>query len=184
MVATFSVLGIALNTQTDIVNTARDVSDTALKKQQEDFIIRNILQEPGEFLQVNLTNQGQNPAEIFTLIITNSSDIADGFPTTTYEIPSDTSYLPPGDHDPSNIIETLDIKMIVPPVNSTDIYNFKVISSLGTIEKVNVICDSTGLCGQNVGSGSSGLFVQLFLDGPSGVNTKKLHYHNVCFKCW
>jgi len=40
MVATFSVLGIALNTQTDIVSTARDVSDIDLKKQQEDFIVR------------------------------------------------------------------------------------------------------------------------------------------------
>ncbi len=35
MVATFSVLGIALNSQTDIVETSRDIADLGLKQQQE-----------------------------------------------------------------------------------------------------------------------------------------------------
>ena len=37
MVAGFSVLSLALDAQTDIVNTQRIVSDVELKKQQERF---------------------------------------------------------------------------------------------------------------------------------------------------
>ena len=40
MVATFSVLGIALNSQTEIATTSRDVADMDLKKQQEKFDFR------------------------------------------------------------------------------------------------------------------------------------------------
>ena len=100
MVATFSVLGIALTSQTDIVQTSRDVSNLGLKQQQEDFTINSILQESGEFLEINATNRGQNAAEIFTMIMTNKSDI--GQPTKTYQIPSDTSYLAPGDDAPTD----------------------------------------------------------------------------------
>jgi len=52
MVATFSVLGIALNTQTDIVSTARDVSEKDLKKLKEDFVINSVIQNPGDVLQL------------------------------------------------------------------------------------------------------------------------------------
>ena len=64
MVATFSVLGIALNSQTDIVQTSRDVTDLGLAQQQEKFVFNAAQQLPGNFLQVNLTNQGQNAAEM------------------------------------------------------------------------------------------------------------------------
>jgi archaellum component FlaF (FlaF/FlaG flagellin family) len=173
MVATFAVLGVALDSQTEIVSTNREVADKGLKKQQENFVISNIEQKPGNTLEINLKNNGQNAAEIFTLIMTNSSDSANGFPTTTYEIPSNTSFLPPGTTDSTNIIETLGLEM-KPASSGLDTYQFKVISSLGTIKKFNVVCDTSGLCGQSIGGGggSSGLDMQLFLDGPNGVNTK------------
>jgi len=110
MVATFSVLGIALNTQTDIVNTARDVSDIDLKKHQEDFIINTVFQAPGESLQINATNLGQNAVEIFTVILTNNTDTAGGFPTATIEIPSDTSFQAPGNNKPpTDVVKTLNL---------------------------------------------------------------------------
>jgi len=82
VVAIFSVSGFALNSQADIASTSRDESDHALKKQQEDFFINTISQLPAGFLQVNLTNQGQNAAEMFTVIMTNKSDV--GYPTRYY----------------------------------------------------------------------------------------------------
>jgi len=173
MVATFSVLGIALNTQTDIVSTARDVSEKDLKKLKEDFVINSVIQNPGDVLQINATNKGQNAAEMFTLIITNSSDIAEGFPTQVYEIPSDTSFLAPNVAKSTDIVKTLGLTMANADPSEKDTYAFKIISSLGTIRNLSIECDEIGLCGQSIGSGgSSGLAVQLFTDGPNGVNTK------------
>ena len=102
MVATFSVLGIALNSQTEIATTSRDVADIDLKKQQEDFVLNSITQAPAAFLKVELTNEGQNAAEMFTVVMTNTTDA--GEPTRTFEIPSATSFLLPGDNTPTNIV--------------------------------------------------------------------------------
>jgi len=171
MVATFSVLGVALNTQTDIVSTARDVSNIDLKKQQEAFDIIAIAQEAGDFLEIKVINKGQNPAEIFTLVITNKTDA--GEPTTTYEIPSDTSFLAPGKDDPTNVVETLDLNMTLAanPGDPAKEYDIKIISSLGTIKKLKLFCTDIN-CGIGGGTGTGTLKVQLFLDGPTGINTK------------
>lgn len=165
MVATFSVLGVALNTQTDIVSTARDVSDTDLKKQQEEFGIA-VSTNGTEFLSIDVTNVGQNPVEIFTVVMTNITDA--GFPTKIIEIPSDTSFIPSGDED--DIVSTLDLQMnLAPAANLISTYNFKVISSLGTIKTATLQCSFTE-CGSVTLGGD--LVIQLFSDGPTGVNTK------------
>jgi hypothetical protein len=169
MVAAFAVLGVALDSQTDIVDTGRIVADTGLKKQQENFAINTIVQLPGESLQVNVTNLGQNPTEIFTLVITNSSDITNDYPTHTVDIPSDTSFLPPNSGTPVDIVKTLNLEMKNTP--SQELYQFKIISSLGNIEKLFLVCQN-GTCGLGSGGGSSGLFAQFLMDGPNAVNTK------------
>jgi hypothetical protein len=174
MVATFAVLGVALDSQTDIVDTGREVADIGLKKQQEHFVIDSVVQAPGDNLELNVKNVGNNPTEIFTLVMTNSSDVANNHPTKTIDIPSDTSFLPPGTDDSTDIVDTLNLKMKSASADETDTYQFKVISSLGIIEKFNLVCDETGYCAQSIGgvSGTGDLAVQLFLDGPNGVNTK------------
>jgi len=165
MVATFSVLGIALNTQTDIVSTARDVSATDLKKQQEEFGI-GVSTNGTEILSIDVNNVGQNPVEIFTVVMTNVTDL--GFPTTIIEIPSDTSFIPSGDED--DVVSTLDLKMkLAPSSNLTSTYNFKIISSLGTIKTATLQCSFTECGSVSVGGD---LIIQLFADGPTGVNTK------------
>ena len=171
MVATFSVLGIALNSQTDIVQTSRDVTDLGLAQQQEDFDLVSITQAAGDDLEVDLINNGQNAAEMFTMIMTNKSDA--GEPTQTFEIPSGTSFLAPGAELPTDIVQTLNITMNTPTVNVTETYDFKVISSLGTIKKLRIECTDDGVCGPLTGSiGEGALSVQLFLDGPTGINGK------------
>jgi hypothetical protein len=170
MVATFAVLGVALDSQTDIVDTSRMVTDTGLKKQQERFAINSIIQTSGDNLEINVTNTGQNPTEIFTLVMTNSSDLTNNYPTKTIDIPSDTSFIPPNSNNPTNIVKTLNLKLNDNP--QKELYQFKVISSLGTIEKLFVECQN-GNCGLGEsGGGPSGLFAQFLMDGPNGVNTK------------
>jgi len=165
MVATFGVLGIALNTQTDIVSTARDVSDTDLKKQQEEFGI-GVSTIGTEILSIDVNNVGQNPVEIFTVVMTNVTDV--GFPTTIFEIPSDTSFIPSGNQD--DIVSTLDLQMkLAPSAGLIETYNFKIISSLGTIKTATLQCSFTE-CGEVTLGGD--LIIQLFADGPTGVNTK------------
>jgi len=174
MVSTFSVLAIALTTQTEIVETSRAVAATGLKLQQENFIISNIVQPVADDLEVEILNQGQNPTEIFTLVITEVDDPAGVFPTTTYDIPSSTSFLAPGDDIPTDILSNTPIfldladPLGVPPTTTLE-YKIKVISSLGTIKTLTVICNQF-TC--NPGGGEPGLDAQLFMDGPNGVNSK------------
>jgi hypothetical protein len=174
MVATFAVLGVALDSQTDIVDTSRDVADIGLKKQQEDFLINNIIQNSGENLQIQVSNKGQNPTEIFTIIITNSSDIADGFPSQAISIPSDASLISPNDEDPLDVLRTSNVALSIPG-SGTENYEIKVISSLGKIQKKTVVCSAaTGACGpgSTESEGDGSVVVQLLMDGPNGINTK------------
>ncbi len=165
MVATFAVLGVALDSQTEIVDTGREVADTSLKKQQEEFGIA-VSTNGTEILSIDVNNVGQNPVEIFTIVMTNVTDV--GFPTTIIEIPSDTSFIPSGDKD--DVVSTLDLKMkLAPSANLTSTYNFKVVSSLGTIKTATLQCSFTE-CGTVTLGGD--LIIQLFSDGPTGVNTK------------
>jgi hypothetical protein len=93
-----------------------------------------------------------------------------GYPTSTFDIPSDTSFLAPNSNIPTNIVETLNLRMANTP--DTELYQFKIISSLGNIEKLFVTCTG-GACGLTGGGGGTfDLYAQLLLDGPNGVNTK------------
>jgi hypothetical protein len=172
MVAAFAVLGVAMDTQTDIVDVNRDVADTGLKKQQENFVINKIFQNDADFLEVHVTNKAQNPTEIFTMVITNSSDSANGFPTTTHDVPYGNSFLPPFADQPTNILEGANLKMGITADGVDEKYDIKIISSLGNVQTYNIICNDTS-CGLSTSDpGSGGLDVQLLLNGATGVNTK------------
>ena len=155
MVSTFSVLAIALNTQTEIVTTSRDVSDRLLEQQQEDYVLNSAQQPPGGFLEIDVTNLGQNTAEMFTVVMTNKTDA--GEPTRTFDIPSGTSFLVPGDNAPTDIVSTSFLKMDIPGLGLQEEYDFKVISSLGTIKTVSIVCDGDALlCGTVTPPGAPG----------------------------
>jgi len=167
MVSAFSMFGLAMEYQGDMGQTAKIVANADLKKQQEDFKI-NIFTDSNQLLTVDVTNIGQNHVEIPTLIITNSTDAANGFPTKVHDIPSSRSFVAPG--YTGNVVLNLPITLkLAQNPGDTELYHFKVISSLGTIKTQSVSCDDTR-CGP-VGTGGS-LEATLFLDGPNGVNTK------------
>jgi len=167
MVSAFSMLGGVLQNQGDMGQTAKIVANADLKKQQEAFTI-NVYTDSNQLLTVNVKNIGQNHVEIHTLIITNSTDAANGFPTKVHDILSSSSFVAPG--YTQNVVSTtpLTLNLAANP-GDIELYHFKVISSLGTIKTQSVSCDDTR-CGP-VGTGGS-LEATLFLNGPNGVNTK------------
>ncbi len=75
----------------------------------------------------------------------------------------------PNSEVPTDIVKTLNLKLSDNP--ESELYQFKIISSLGNIEKLFVVCQN-GACGLGGGGGSSGLFAQFLMDGPNAVNTK------------
>jgi len=167
MVSGFSMFGVVLDYQGDMGQTAKMVASADLKKQQEDFKI-NIFTDSNQLLTVDVNNIGQNHVQIPTLIITNSTDFANGFPTKVHDIPSDTWFVAP-DYT-QNIVSTIPITLkLAQNLGDTERYHFKVISSIGTIKTTTLSCDFTQ-CGP-IGSGGS-LEATLFLDSPNGVNTK------------
>jgi len=87
MVSGFSMFGVVLEYQGDMGQTAKIVANADLKKQQEDFKINIYANPPNQLLTVDVENVGPNHVEIPTLIITNSTDPSNGFPTKVHDIP-------------------------------------------------------------------------------------------------
>ena len=128
MVATFSVLGVALNSQTDIVSTSRDIAEIDLKKQKEDFTMNAFTTGPNgtAVLSVNVNNLGQNPTEIFTLIVIDSQNATVGLPVDVYDIPADASFVMPS--ETKNILATTTPPIMLPlPIlaNETKVFTFE-----------------------------------------------------------
>ena len=127
MVAGFSVLSLALDAQTDIVTTQRIVSDIEIKKQQEQFGILASTDE-NDILNISIINQGQNPVEISSIWITNKT-LSDQ-PATRYNVNYTDTFVSSGFI--TNVLSTQSLKII------PDTYDIKVVSSLGTIEIVEL----------------------------------------------
>jgi len=133
MVAGFSVLSLALDAQTDIVTTQRVISDIELKKQQERFGIA-VSTDASNYLDIAVTNLGQNPVGISSFWIINKT-LTDA-PATRYEIDYDDSFVTGG--STTQILTSQSLSMI------PDTYDIKVVSTLGTIEMVELEVGSGG----------------------------------------
>jgi hypothetical protein len=146
MVAGFSVLGLALDAQTDIVTTQRIVSDIEIKKQQEQFGVFAST-DVNDLLSVSVDNQGQNPVEISSIWIVNKT-LSDQ-PATRYSINYDDAFVASG--FTTNVLSTQSLEMI------PDTYDIKVISAFGTIKTIEFAYGA---------GGSSGLRAELITDPP------------------
>ena len=151
MVAGFSVLSLALDAQTDIVTTQRIVSDIEIKKQQEQFGILASTDE-NDILNISIINQGQNLVEISSIWITNKT-LSDQ-PATRYNVNYADTFIPSG--FTTNVLSTQSLKII------PDTYDIKVVSSLGTIESVELEVTLGG-------SSSNSLRAVLITDPPDVV---------------
>lgn len=122
MIAGFSAMSLALDSQTDIVNTQRVVADTELKKQQEQFDIA-VSTDVNNILNISVDNRGQNPVEIPRVWITNKTLSAQ--PAKPFSVNSNDAFVPSGFK--SNILSTQSLYI------TPDTYDVKVISTLGTV---------------------------------------------------
>ncbi len=147
MIAGFSAMSLALDSQTDIVNTQRVVSDTELKKQQEQFRIA-VFTDANNILNVSVDNKGQNPVEISRVWITNKTLTTQ--PANPFSVNSDDAFVPTG--FTSNVLSNQPLYMI------PDTYDIKVISTLGTIKIAELTVGA--------GSSSGGLRAELITDPP------------------
>ncbi len=138
MVATFSVYSTALNAQIDIVDTNREVVDTGLKKLQEQFTV-SAQTDANHKLTLWVHNSGQNSIEIPTIWIVNKT--LAGQPAKRISIDSNDSFIPTGAESTKNILASQNL-FLVP-----DSYDFKVLSSLGTMEYVNDLLVEGGVSG-------------------------------------
>ncbi|WP_048109760.1 hypothetical protein [Nitrosarchaeum koreense] len=147
MIAGFSAMSLALDSQTDIVNTQRVVADIELKKQQEQFGIA-VFADADNILNVSVDNNGQNPVEISRIWITNKTLPTQ--PATPFTVTSDDAFVPTG--FTSNVLSTQPL-YIVP-----DTYDVKVISTLGTVRTAELTIGA--------GPSSSGLRAELITNPP------------------
>ncbi len=147
MISGFSVLGLALDAQEDIVITQRVISDIEIKKQQEEFGVLASIDE-NDFLSVSIQNQGQNPVEISSVWITNKT-LSDQ-PAKRYAINYADAFVSSG--STTNVLDSQTLQLI------PDAYGIKVISTLGSIKTVEL---DTNSC-----TSSIGLRAELITDPP------------------
>lgn len=145
MIAGFSAMSLALDSQTDIVNTQRVVADTELKKQQEQFDIV-VSTDVDNILNISVDNRGQNPVEISRVWITNKTLPTQ--PAKPFSVNSNDAFVPSGFK--SNILTTQPLYII------PDTYDVKVISTLGTVRTAEL----------SDGTSSNGLRAELITDPP------------------
>jgi len=127
MIGGFTVMSLALETQSDIVSTQRIVSDSSLKKQQEDFVV-TASTDDNDLLEIFVLNSGQNPVEVSGFWIINKTMLDQ--PAKRFDVPYDSSFILGG--EASELTESLSLTM------NPGEYDIKVVSSLGTIKEAEL----------------------------------------------
>lgn len=134
MIASFSVMSLALDAQGDIVTTQRILSDTQIRKVQENFGLDVSTNSTTGILDVSVCNKGQNAVEISSLFIVEKS--LPTYPVNRYDINYQDAFVT--GTDPSNILDSQDLFM------EEGTYDVKVISTLGTKKITELIVTSNG----------------------------------------
>ncbi len=128
MTSGFSTFYIAMDVQRDTINTHKIISDSIMEKTKEKFVI-SASTDPvqNNKLGIQVKNLGTNPVELADVWIINNSG---NFPAAKYEVNYADAFIPSG--------YGADILENQPLFLSTDEYDIKVVSTLGTIEKTKL----------------------------------------------
>jgi len=129
MTSGFTVYYVALDSQSQMLNTQQIIADSEIAKIQEKFVVA-ASSDPGDNnrLSVQVVNTGNNPVEIATVWIINKTDANQ--PATKYnDLDFRDVSIPVGYG--GNILENH-----TPLYLNPTIYDIKVVSSIGTIQKV------------------------------------------------
>jgi len=132
MTSGFTVYYVALEIQSEMIDTQQLIASTEIKKIQEKFAI-SATADPSNnnLLQIQVKNQGYHPIEIADVWIINKTDINQ--PATKYELDYNDAFIPAGYG--GQILENTPLYL------NPDLYDIKVVSTLGTIRtaKLDVI---------------------------------------------
>lgn len=124
MTSGFAVSYVALENQSAMIDTQQLIASTEIKKIQEKFAI-SAAADPSNNnqLQIQVKNQGYHPIEIADVWIINKTDTNQ--PATKYELDYNDVFIPAG-HG-GQILENTPLYL------NPDLYDIKVVSTLGTI---------------------------------------------------
>jgi len=127
MTSGFTVYYVALDSQSQMLNTQQIIADYEVAKIREKFVVA-ASSDSGDSnrLSLQVINTGNNPIEIADVWIINKTDAAQ--PAARYDVDYRDASVPVGHN--GNILANTPLYLI------SDIYDFKVISSLGTIQAV------------------------------------------------
>jgi len=125
MTSGFTVYFVALDTQSQMLDTQQIIADTEVKKIQEKFIVAASSSGVNNLLSLQVLNVGNNPVEIADVWIVNKTgtEVA-----TRYNLDYRDVSIPVG--------YSGDILENTPLYLTSAIYDIKVISSIGTIQAV------------------------------------------------
>jgi len=126
MTSGFTVYFVALDTQSQMLATQQIIADTEVKKIQEKFVVAASSSGVNNLLSLQVVNTGNNAVEIADVWIINKTDAA--APAARYDLDYRDVSIPVG-HS-GNILSNTPLYLI------SDIYDIKVISSIGTIQAV------------------------------------------------
>ena len=122
-----SVYFLSMDSQSEMIDTQQKIADVNLQKIQERYAISVMTDKDDDNrLSIQVKNQGPNPLEISDIWIVNKTDSANGYPAQRHLLNATDSFIPTGFG--KNILENKPLHL------SPDVYDVKVISTLGTIE--------------------------------------------------
>ncbi len=127
MTSGFTVYYVALDSQSQMLDTQQIIADYEVAKIREKFIVA-ASSDSGDNnrLSLQVLNTGNNPIEIADVWIVNKTDAAE--PAAKYDVDYRDASIPVGHN--GNILSNTPLYLI------SDIYDIKVISSIGTIHAV------------------------------------------------
>ncbi len=164
MTSGFTASYVALENQSAMIDTQQLIASTEIKKIKEKFVI-SAAADPSNNnqLQIQVKNQGYYPIEIADVWIINKTDTNQ--PATKYELDYNDAFIPAGYG--GQILENTPLYL------NPDLYDIKVVSTLGTIQTAEL----------DVVNGINNLRVELYAIPPNvpiGENvTIAMHVTNV-----
>jgi len=126
MTAGFTVYYVALDSQSQMLDTQKIIADNEIAKIQEDFVVAASSNPVDNRLSLQVANTGNNPIEIADIWIINKTDANE--PAKRHELNyADVSI--PVSHT-GNILENTALYL------DPEVYDIKVVSSIGTIKTI------------------------------------------------
>jgi len=126
MTSGFTVYYVALDSQSQMLDTQQIIADNEVAKIREKFVVAASSSGVNNLLSLQVLNTGNNPIEIADVWIINKTDAAE--PAAKYDVKYRDASIPVGHN--GNILSNTPLYLI------SDIYDIKVISSIGTIQTV------------------------------------------------